>query len=69
MELTSMSPQRPAPPERDPGACTAHAEAEADVRVAARAADAANVQHGVRRACDREPAEHDGDGRRYAAGE
>ena len=55
--------------ERDSGARPAHAEAEAAVREPARAADAADVQHGVRRARDGEPAEHDGDRRCDEAGE
>ena len=48
--------------ERHPGACAQDTEAEADVRVAARTAHAADVQHGVCRARDGEPAEYNGDG-------
>ena len=57
------------PAECYPGACSQDAEAEADVRVTARTADAADVQHGVRGARDREPAEYDGDRRCDAARE
>lgn len=47
--------------ERNTGARPTHAEAEADVREPACAAHATDVQHGVRCARDREPAEHNGD--------
>ena len=55
--------------ERHPGACAQDTEAEANVRVAARTAHAADVQHGVRCARDGEPAEYNGDGRCDEAGE
>lgn len=54
---------------RDPAARAAHAEAEAHVRGADRAAHAADVQHGERRARDGQPAQHDGDRRRDAGRE
>ena len=55
--------------ECNPGARAADIEAEADVRVAARAAHATDVQHGVGCARDRESTEHNGDCRCDEAGE
>ena len=55
--------------ERHTTAGAAHAETETDVRVAARAAHAADVQYGVGRARDGEPAQHHGNCGRHEAGE
>jgi len=56
----------PTQPGRDPATRAARTQAEADVRSAGRTADAADVQHGERRARDRQPKEHHGHPRRNA---
>ena len=62
LRLEPLSP----PPGRDPATRPTHTKTKTDVRSPDRAADAADVQHGERRARHRQPAEHHGHRRRHA---